>query len=96
MLSVSPVQFSSSVAGRGLVLPVSVRTPAAEDFAALAQSARAPTPARFRLSASLPVGSPIARGPITPSDVIEVYTEAEFGAEIASFLRAPGLRLVLV
>lgn len=96
MSSVGSVQLLSSMTGPGLVLPVSVRTPAAQEFAAIAQSAHTPTPTRFRLSASLPVTSPIARGPTTPARVVEVYSEADFAAEIGVFLRAPGLRLVLV
>ena len=95
MSSVIPVQ-SSSATGRGLVLPVSVKTPAAQDFAAIAQSARTPTSAQFRLSASLPLTSPVARGPSAPAYIVGVYSEAEFEAEIVGFLHAPGLHLVLV
>lgn len=95
MSSVIPVQ-SSSVTGRSVVLPVSVKTPAAQEFAAIAQSAHTPTPTRFRLSASLPLSSPVARGPSAPAYIVGVYTEAEFETEISVFLRAPGLHLVLV
>jgi hypothetical protein len=94
MSSVIPVQ-SSSATGRSVVLPVSVRTPAAQEFAAIAQSAHTPTPSRFRLSASLPLTSAVARGPTAPAYIVGVYSEAEFEAEINTFLHAPGLHLVL-
>lgn len=96
MSSVSPVQFMSSMTGAGIVLPVSVRTPAAQEFAAIAQSADTPISTRFRISASLPMASPVSRAPASPAYVVGVYAEAEFATEIANFLHAPGLRLVLV
>ena len=95
MSSVISVQ-SSSAAARSVVLPVSIQTPAAQEFAAIAQSAHEATPTRFRLSASLPMASLIARGSASPAYVVGVYSEAEFETEIHTFLNAPGLRLVLV
>lgn len=95
MSSVMSVQ-SSSAAGHSVVLPVSIQTPAAQEFAAIAQSAHEATPARFRLSASLPLTSPIARGSTSPAYIVGVYSEAEFETEIHAFLNAPGLHLVLV
>ena len=84
------------MAGRSVVVPVSIQTPATQEFAALAQSARTPIPARFRLTASLPLSSPVARGSAAPAYIVGVYSEAEFETEINVFLNAPGLRLVLV
>lgn len=82
-------------AGRGLVLPVTVQTPAAQEFAAIAANARAAA-AGFGLTASLRLSAGVGQGPAAAAKVIEVYSEADFAAEVAHFLSQPGLRLALL
>jgi hypothetical protein len=95
--SISPSSAVEAVApGRGLVLPITIPTPSAAGFAAIAQSARTPAPVRLGLPASLPLTSGMASSAATVAQALAVYAESEFAAEIAHFLSQPGLRLALL
>jgi hypothetical protein len=83
-------------AGRGLVLPVTVQTASAQEFAAIADNVKASATAGFGLTASLPLSAGAAQGPAAAAKVIEVYSEADFAAEVAHFLSQPGLRLAML
>jgi hypothetical protein len=88
--------ITTSNAGNGVVLPILVQTPSAQEFAAIAENAKTPEPARLSLSATLSLTTGFASAAATTSAAIALYSEGEYAAEVADFLRQPILSLVRV